>query len=52
MDKSDIYGIYLLLWLILAQMSSNNYGAIIAGVVAIGYGIAAVLESNKEDKDK
>jgi hypothetical protein len=52
MDKSDVYGIYLLLWLILSQVSTNAIIGIIAGAVAIVYGIAAIRESNKEDKNE
>jgi hypothetical protein len=52
MDKSEMYGIYLLLWLILANVITNKYSVIAAGVIAMGYGIASIYQNNKEDKNK
>jgi hypothetical protein len=52
MDKSDLYCIYMLLWIILARVSSDLYGSIIAGVIAVVYGCAAIYQDRKESKNK
>jgi uncharacterized membrane protein HdeD (DUF308 family) len=52
MDRSEVYGIYLLLWLILAQVVSNQIMAVVSGVMAVAYGIASVYQSFKEDKNE
>jgi hypothetical protein len=52
MDKSDLYAIYILLWLVLHEVADDAVGEGIALVIATMYGCILVYEIYKERKNR
>jgi len=50
MSKYQFYSIICMLWLIISCVVTSNVGAVIAFGCAVGYAVAAVYHSYKEEK--